>query len=56
MQHDESSSKDQAPVVICAACGQSVPPENPCDNQQCPVKTAADMRVAAAQSSFRLGC
>lgn len=55
MSHVESSDNEQAPAQ-CAACGQAIPPEHPCDNTQCPMKTAADMRVAAAKASFRLGC
>jgi hypothetical protein len=56
MYHVEFSSNEQAPAQVCATCGQTLPLENPCTNEQCPVKVAAEMRTAASQSSFRLGC
>ena len=56
MEHAESSGNEQVPSGTCASCGQEVPPQHPCDNTQCPMKTAADMRIAAAKASFRLGC
>lgn len=55
MQHDASSS-EPTPAVTCAVCGQTLPLDNPCENTGCTVKTANEMRTAAAKAAFRLGC
>lgn len=56
MAHDESSGNAQAPVTQCTVCGQTLPLSQPCDTPQCQVRTAAEMRTAAAKAAFRLGC
>lgn len=56
MSNAEFTGKDEQPVIVCAACGQTVPPTEPCDNKECPARTAAELRTAAAKQDFRLGC